>query len=320
MTLSITLKMKTAAEIQAIIDALPPVNNLDLSTNKATQALQRLNALAAAGGRIYLQDLGIREVGYARRRAVVGQALYMEPWDGVSGIIDISDFLLRIAGAAAGHAPVSDPIKGLNLFLREQASDVNFGRIRLIETDEVRTSIERGMIKLLLDLGIMEIEADDAQDLQAALIAMGGVAGAGDLNELATNLAGFIGAEALQLVTLDELLVASTATDVDMVAAIPAGAIILSVQANNQTAITLGGGATAHAVGIAGTLDKYIDDSALAALNDKLGGLIGGFTALAAPETLRWASTNGSAVATGTIDGTLRVVVKYLIPTDLADV
>ena len=296
----ITLKMAEAADIQAVIDALPPVNSLDLSTNKATQAIQRLNLPT----RLYLQDLGIREIGYARRRAVVGQAIYMEPWDGTSGVIDIDSYLLGVIGQ--GHTAVETPIKGLDIFNRLPASDANFGRIQFQDSDEVRRSLATGMAKLLLDLGIIEIEDDQAQDLE-------------DSNALlVTANEAFLAAEPLTRVEVEETLVAATDANVPMTAVIPAGAIIESVRANNETVISFNT-ATAHTVGITGTLDKYIDDNADITADDKHGGLIGAAAVLASAETLTWYATNGSGAAAGDITGTLRIKVTYLIAADLAD-
>lgn len=150
----ITIKMKTVGEIQAIINAIGTPNPLDLSTNKpASAALGRLNL----PGRVYLQDLGIREVGYDRQRFKTGQALYIEPWDGVSPVINVADYLLGLQGA--GHAVPAE--RGLNIFSQESANTVNFGRLRFIMTDEIQVSLEKGMMRTLIDRGVLEIQLQE---------------------------------------------------------------------------------------------------------------------------------------------------------------
>jgi len=113
----VTIKMKTLVDFEAALDLLPDDDPL-----KKYQP----------GNRIFLSDLGLREL--LRERGA--QAVYMEHWDGVSGVIDIADILLRDLAAL----------------------NANAGRIKFLMTDDMRASIEFGALKRFIDAGLFENE------------------------------------------------------------------------------------------------------------------------------------------------------------------
>jgi len=112
----VTLKYKSVADVEAIVAALPASNPL---------------SKFEPGAKLYMSDFGLREL---LRRA--GQSVYMEPWDGASGVVNIEDILLKVPAAL----------------------DANKGRIKFLLSDEVQASITFGKLKKLLDAGIFENE------------------------------------------------------------------------------------------------------------------------------------------------------------------
>lgn len=147
----VTIKMKEEADWQAIIDALPEdtLAPIGIATNVVRNPLKKLNvgsqqsasegkplligqpASEVVGQRVNLLSLGIRSF-----RRNDGQAIYMEHWDGVSGVVDIEDILLL------------DPV----------ALAANKGRIKFLLTDEVQASLEVGPLRALIDAGFFENE------------------------------------------------------------------------------------------------------------------------------------------------------------------
>lgn len=146
----VTIKMKEEADWQAVIDALPEdtLAPIGISTNVVRDPLKKLNIGSSqnaadgkpllgqapsdlVGQRINLVSLGIRNF-----KANDGQALYMEHWDGVSGVIDVEDLILLDPTALAA----------------------NKGRIKFLLTDEVQASLEVGPLSVLIANGFFENE------------------------------------------------------------------------------------------------------------------------------------------------------------------
>jgi hypothetical protein len=124
---------------------------------------------------------------------------------------------------------------------------------------------------------------------------------------------GTTSAEGLQFATIEETIscAGNAALSQDITSVIPAGAVIVSVQANVQAAVT-GGGTTAKiGLGIATDPDKYGLSSALTK-NVKIGGPAD-WAVLAASEQLGIyaCAANGAAGNTALTVGSVRVRIVY---------
>lgn len=109
----VTLKFVEEATAQGIVAGLA-----------STDPVAKL----VTGGKLYLPELGSRAT-----QGLPAQGLYMEHWDGASGVVEVVDILNRVPAAL----------------------EANKGRVKFMLTDQVRASLERGMIARLLDLGLL---------------------------------------------------------------------------------------------------------------------------------------------------------------------
>lgn len=127
--------------------------------------------------------------------------------------------------------------------------------------------------------------------------------------------------EGLELRVIDETVdLSSAAASFDLTQDIPSGAVILSAQANLETAITGASGATAVGIGVAADPDKYGESSALT-LNTKVDTTLD-LVKLGSAEDIRIYATDGAGTATGTIGGSsesVRVRIAFLALNSLDD-
>jgi hypothetical protein len=133
---------------------------------------------------------------------------------------------------------------------------------------------------------------------------------------------GAVATEGLQIKVIDETIsfAGNAALYKAMTTPIPAGAVILAVQANVQSALT--GGSTTVKVGLgpnASDPDKYGKTSALTK-NAKIS-TIPTHAVLASQEAIDVCAcaTGGGAGDTALTVGSVRVRIVYAVPTDLAD-
>lgn len=139
----------------------------------------------------------------------------------------------------------------------------------------------------------------------------------------AAILLGATAAEGLRVVVIEESIVHAAdnaALFKAMTTAIPAGAVILSAQANLETAITGGGTTVKVGLGLnASDPDKYGLSSVLT--KNAKAGLIPAWTVLSGAEQIDVCAcaTNGAAGNTALTSGTVRVRVVYLAIANLAN-
>lgn len=129
-------------------------------------------------------------------------------------------------------------------------------------------------------------------------------------------------AEGYQLRVIDEVIshVGNAALTKALTTQVPAGAVILAVQANADVALTGGGTTVRFGVGVAADPDKYGNSAALTK-NAKIN-TIPAHAVLGAPEALVVAATTGGGAAgdTALTVGAVRVRVVYAQAVSLADV
>jgi len=135
---------------------------------------------------------------------------------------------------------------------------------------------------------------------------------------------GAAASEGLEVKVIDETVVLTNAVETDLTETVPAGAVVLSVQANLETAVTGDGtgddGLTKVGIGLTADPDKYGKTSALTQ-NAKID-TIPDWAVLAAEETVtvKACDDNGDAVTEKfTADGEVRVRIVYAACNSLAD-
>ena len=121
---SVTIQMIPEGPFRAAVAALP-----------ADDPLSRLGSV----DKVYVQDLGARELDANSLRKTQRQAIYMEHWDGVSLSVDIAVILDGLAGS------------------------LNRGRVAFRYTDEMARSLERGFLKKVTDAGLFIVEGFDCE-------------------------------------------------------------------------------------------------------------------------------------------------------------
>lgn len=119
---TVTIQMKPAGLFQQVVTNLP-----------ASHPLSRLGTIH----RIYIRDVGLRELHNNSSHQYLAQAVYMEHWDGVSAPLDIGVILAGQAGA------------------------LNRGRVRFRYTDEVARSLDTGLLAKLIAAGLFVNEGFD---------------------------------------------------------------------------------------------------------------------------------------------------------------
>lgn len=155
---------------------------------------------------------------------------------------------------------------------------------------------------------------------RGAAAALSGTFSAGAAAEAVALRFGATVTEGLEVRVIDETIDCATASsNFDLTQGLPSQAVILSVQANAQTAITGAGGATAFGVGISGDADKYGESPNLT-LDTKISTMLATWTRLASTEDVRVYATDGAGTNTGTIGGSgeeIRVRIVFLALNDL---
>ncbi len=96
----------------------------------------------------------------------------------------------------------------------------------------------------------------------------------------------------------------SSAANTHAVVTIPAGSVVLAVSSKITGAELTYATATSWAIGISGTIEKYItDDHSEEAVGESQSSIKGDFELLSSSEAIIITSTNGSGISTGTVGG-----------------
>lgn len=139
------------------------------------------------------------------------------------------------------------------------------------------------------------------------------------------NLLGSSVNEGYEVLVMDEVIVCAASVENPMSNAVPKGAMILSVQANAQTALTAGGTTATWSVGTTATPNLYgtagsPTQADSLAKNSKSNKMIAP-SALSADTTIKviGAETGGAAAGDTGLTGSVRVQVVYAIFTGLVD-
>lgn len=129
--------------------------------------------------------------------------------------------------------------------------------------------------------------------------------------------------EGLEIKVVDEDVKIAAAVSADLTADVPTGAVILSVQANLETAVTQSGGGSNNfdhlAIGVAGALTKY-GEFAANTKNAKLDKMPD-WAVLSGAEDVQiyGVQADGTTAATETVTATVRVRIVYAVLNSLDD-